>query len=93
MTEKLFIIPSTKFVNPEIRFKKLIIPPTIPLKNIGKGLSVESARDVLNKLVELGYGDYELKINCDSNLEYTGFTEKIYIDEKEKNIDVMQNDI
>lgn len=93
MTKKLFIIPSTTFTNPEIRFKKLIIPPTISLKNIGKGLSVESARNVLNELVELGYGDYELKINCGSNLEYTGFTEKIYIDEKEKNIDVMQNDV
>lgn len=93
MTKKLFIIPSTTFTNSEIRFKKLIIPPTISLKNIGKGLSVESVRNVLNELVELGYGDYELKINCNSDSGYTGFTEKIYIDEKEKNIDVMQNDV
>lgn len=92
MTKKLFIIPSTTFVNPEIRFKKLIIPQTIPLKNIGKGLSVKSARDVLNELVKLGYGNFELKINYNSNLEYTSFTENIYIDEKEKNIDVMQNE-
>lgn len=42
-------------------------------------LTVESARDVLNELVKLGYGDFELLIGYDSNLAYTGFTDKIYI--------------
>lgn len=84
MTERL-IIPSP------IRIKKLIIPPTIPLKKNKWGeLSVESARDVLNELVELGYGDFELKIGYDSDLVYTGFTEKIYVDEKRKTVEVME---
>jgi hypothetical protein len=71
--------------------KQLIIPPTIPLKKNRWGeLSVESARDVLNELVELGYGDFELRIGYDSNLVYTGFKEKIYVDEKRKTVEVME---
>ena len=67
--------------------KRLIIPPTIQLKKDRWGdLTVESARDVLNELVELGYGDLELLIGYDSNLAYTGFTDKIYVDEKEKKL-------
>lgn len=67
--------------------KRLIIPPTIQLKKDRWGdLTVESARDVLNELVELGYGDFELLIGYDSNLAYTGFTDKIYVDEKEKKL-------
>lgn len=65
--------------------KRIIIPPTIPLKKDKWGdLIVESARDVLNELVELGYGDFELMIGYDSNFVYTGFTDKIYVDEKHK---------
>lgn len=67
--------------------KRLIIFPTIQLKKDRWGdLTVESARDVLNELVELGYGDFELLIGYDSNLAYTGFTDKIYVDEKEKKL-------
>ena len=67
--------------------KRLIIPPTIQLKKDRWGdLTVESVRDVLNGLVELGYGDFELLIGYDSNLAYTGFTDKIYVDEKEKKL-------
>lgn len=84
MNERL-IIPSP------IRLKKLIIPPTISLKKNRWGeLSVESARDVLNELVELGYGDFELRVGYESDLVYTGFTEKIYVDEKLKTVDVME---
>ena len=43
-------------------------------------LTVESARDVLNELIEQGYEDFELLIGYDSNLVYTGFTDKVYAD-------------
>ena len=67
--------------------KRLIIPPTIQLKEDKWGdLTVESARDVLNELVELGYGDFELLIGYDSNLAYTGFTDEVYVDEKKKKV-------
>ena len=67
--------------------KRIIIPPTIPLKKDKWGdLTVESARDVLNELVELGYGDFELMIGYDSNLAYTGFTDEVYVDEKDKKV-------
>ena len=49
-------------------------------------LTVESARDVLNELVEQGYGDFELLIGYDSNLVYTGFTDEVYVDEKNKQV-------
>ena len=49
-------------------------------------LTVESARDVLNILVQMGCGDFELLIGYDSNLAYTGFTDKIYLDEFHKKI-------
>lgn len=49
-------------------------------------LTVESARDVLNELVEQGYGDFELLIGYDSNLVYTGFTDEVYVDEKDKKV-------
>ena len=67
--------------------KRLIIPSTIPLtKDKWGDLTVESARDVLNELVELGYGDFELLIGYDSNLVYTGFTDEVYVDEKKKKV-------
>lgn len=53
-------------------------------------LTVESARDVLNELVELGYGDFGLFIGYDSNLVYTGFTDKVYVDEGHKVIKVKE---
>lgn len=53
-------------------------------------LTVESARDVLNELVKQGYGDFELLIGYDSNLIYTGFTDKIYVDEEEDKIMVRE---
>lgn len=60
--------------------KRLIFPPHLNLKkDKWNNLTVESARDVLNELVELGYGDFKLLIGYDSNLVYTGFTDKIYI--------------
>ena len=49
-------------------------------------LTVESAKDVLNGLVKRGYGDYELLIGYDSNFVYTGFTDKVFVDEKSKKI-------
>lgn len=45
---------------------------------------------MLNELVELGYGDFELMIGYESDLVYTGFTEKIYVDEKRKTVEVME---
>ena len=48
-------------------------------------LTVESARDILDELVKLGYGDFELLIGYDSNLAYTGFTDNgVVIEEDEK---------
>ena len=71
--------------------KRVIIPPTIPLKkDKWDDLTVESARDVLNELVELGYGDFELMIGYDSNLVYTGFTDDVYVDEKHKKVKVKE---
>lgn len=53
-------------------------------------LTVKSARDVLNELVELGYGDYELWIGYDSNFAYTGFTDDIEISEKNRTVMVKE---
>lgn len=70
-----------------IENKKLILPKHMKLKYDKYGdLNVESARDVLNELVELGYGEFELLIGYDSNLAYTGFTDKIEIKEYRKKI-------
>ena len=55
-----------------------------------RDLTVKSIRDVLNELVELGYGDYELWIGYDSNLAYTGFTDDIEINEKKKRVMVKE---
>ena len=49
-------------------------------------LTVESARDILDELVKLGYGDFELLIGYDSNLAYTGFTDKVFVIEKDGEI-------
>lgn len=49
-------------------------------------LTVESARDVLDVLVKLGYGDFELLIGYDSNLVYTGFTDNVFVIEKDEKI-------
>lgn len=71
--------------------KKFNIPKNINLKTDRFGdLTVKGARDVLNELVELGYGDYELLIGYDSNLAYTGFTDDIEINEKNKKIMVKE---
>lgn len=67
--------------------KFLILPKHIILKyDKYDDLLVESARDILNELVELGYGDFELLIGYDGNLAYTGFTDEVEIDEKEKKV-------
>ena len=67
--------------------KQLVLPEHMDLKKDKYGdLTVESARDVLNELVELGYGDFELLIGYDSNYAYTGFTEKVEIDELFKKV-------
>lgn len=67
--------------------KRLILPKHIDLQKDRYGdLTVKSARDVLNELVELGYGDFELLIGYDSNLAYTGFTDDIEINESLKKI-------
>ena len=71
--------------------KRLILPKHMDLKKDKYGdLTVESARDVLNELVELGYGDFELLIGYDSNLAYTGFTDCIDINEKYKKVKVYE---
>lgn len=49
-------------------------------------LTVESARDVLDKLVKMGYGDFELLIGYDNNLAYTGFTDNVFVIEKDEKI-------
>ena len=49
-------------------------------------LTVESARDILDELVKLGYGDFELLIGYDSNLVYTGFTDNVFVIEKDEKI-------
>lgn len=49
-------------------------------------LTVESARDVLDELVKLGYGDFELLTGYDSNLAYTGFTDNVVVIEKNEKI-------
>ena len=67
--------------------KQLILPKHMDLKKDKYGdLTVESARDVLDVLVRMGCGDFELLIGYDSNLAYTGFTENIYLDEYDKKI-------
>ena len=71
--------------------KRLVLPKHMNLKKDKYGdLTVESARDVLNELVELGYGDFELLIGYDSNLVYTGFTDEIEIDELFKKVMVKE---
>ena len=71
--------------------KRLILPKHMDLKKDKYGyLTVESARDVLNELVELGYGDFELRIGYDSNYAYTGFTDCIDINEKYKKVKVYE---
>ena len=49
-------------------------------------LTVESARDVLDVLVKLGYGDFELLIGYDNNLVYTCVTDKVFVIEKDEKI-------
>ena len=49
-------------------------------------LTVESARDILDELVKLGYGDFDLLIGYDSNLVYTGFTDNVFVIEKDEKI-------
>lgn len=69
--------------------KRLILPKHMDLKKDEYGeLTVESARDVLNELVERGYGDFKLLIGYDSNHAYTGFTDCIDINEKYKRVNV-----
>lgn len=71
--------------------KKFNIPKHINLKTDKFcDLTVESARDVLNELVKAGYGDYELLIGYDSNLAYTGFTDDIEINEKNRKVMVKE---
>lgn len=55
-------------------------------KDIYDDLTVESARDVLDELVKLGYGDFELLIGYDSNLVYTGFTDNVFVIEEDEKI-------
>ena len=55
-------------------------------KNKYGDLTVESARDVLDELVKLGYGDFELLLGYDGNLVYTGFTDNVFVIEKDEKI-------
>lgn len=58
-----------------------------PLKKDKYGdLTVESARDVLDELVKMGYGDFELLIGYDNNLVYAGFTDNVVVIEKDGKI-------
>lgn len=67
--------------NKRLNFSKLTLN-----KDRYGDLTVESARDVLNELVEQGYGDFELLIGYDSNYAYTGFTEKVEVNESSKKV-------
>ena len=49
-------------------------------------LTVEGARDILDELVKLGYGDFDLLIGYDSNLVYAGFTDNVFVIEKDEKI-------
>ncbi|WP_458456519.1 hypothetical protein [Methanobrevibacter sp.] len=53
-------------------------------------LTVKGARDVLDFLVEKGFGNFELLIGYDSNFVYTGFTNKIEIDGINKQVMVKE---
>lgn len=55
-------------------------------KDIYGDLTVESARDVLDELVKLGYGDFDLLIGYDSNLVYAGFTDNVFVSEEDEEI-------
>ena len=55
-------------------------------KGIYGDLTVESARDVLDELVKLGYGDFDLLIGYDSNLVYAGFTDNVFVSEEDEEI-------
>lgn len=69
----------------------VILPKHLLLKyDEDEDLTVKSARDVLNELVKAGYGDYELWIGYDGNLAYTGFSDDIEINEKEKKVMVKE---
>lgn len=71
--------------------KRLIIPENFPLNKDKYGdLTVESARDVLDLLIRMGFGDCELLIGYDGNLVYTGFTDEVYIDEVNKKVMVKE---
>ena len=71
--------------------KRLIIPENFPLNRDKYGdLTVESARDVLDVLIRMGLGDYELLIGYDGNLAYAGFTDKVYVDEVNKKVMVKE---
>ena len=69
--------------------KRFVISSTLKKDRWGD-LTVESARDVLNELVELGYGEFELLIGYDSNLVYTSFTNKVYVDEEDRQVVVKE---
>ena len=71
--------------------KRLILPENFPLNKDRYGcLTVEGARDVLDVLIRMGFGDCELLIGYDSNLAYTGFTDKVYVDELQKKVIVKE---
>lgn len=69
----------------------LKLPKHLPLEYDKYGdLTVKGARDVLNELVELGYGDYELLVEYYSPFVYSKFTDDIEIDEKYKRVMVKE---
>ena len=71
--------------------KILKLPNHINLKEDKWGdFTVESARDVLNELVELGYGDFELLVGYDGNLAYAGITDWVEINEKDEKVMVKE---
>ena len=71
--------------------KQFILPKHLKLKRDKYNyLKVISVRDVLNELVELGYGDCDLLIGYDGNYAYTGFTDDIVINDKNKKISVRE---
>ena len=71
--------------------KILKLPKHIKLNKDKWGdLTVEGARDVLNELVELGYGDFELLVGYDGNLAFTGITDWVEINEKDEEVMVKE---
>lgn len=69
--------------------KRLNIPENIQKNEYGN-LTVQGAKEVLEDLVQQGYGDFSLMIGYDANFAYAAFTDEININEKHKVVAVQE---